>query len=99
MDIKKAIDEMTDEELEEYMKKQEAILGSVQLQGLVMNQGQGTFDPGMMGLQMVYGPPPGPQAPAAGMVNEQTGEWRCSCGELNTGKFCGNRGMPRSTNK
>ncbi len=93
----KPIEEMTDEELEEYMKEQEAIIGSVQLQGLVMSRE--TFDPGKMGLQTVYGPPPGPQAPAAGMVNEQTGEWRCSCGELNTGKFCGNCGMPRSTNK
>ena len=88
---------LADEELEEYMKKQEAILGSVQLQGLVMNRE--TFDPGMMSLQMVYGPPPGTQSPTAGMVSEQTGEWRCSCGELNTGKFCGNCGMPKSTSK
>jgi membrane protease subunit (stomatin/prohibitin family) len=38
--------------------------------------------------------PAAPQQPAAA-VSAPSGEWTCSCGTVNTGKFCGECGSPR----
>lgn len=53
-----------------------------------MNNAQGLFAMGQQQNQQAMQQAQTQQAPAAG-------EWTCSCGTANTGKFCGNCGAPK----
>ena len=67
--------------------------------GLGNNVGMGTNGPVFpnfmgMGMMNMTPPAPAPQQPAQTVLDD--GEWLCTCGTKNAGKFCCNCGMPRT---